>query len=182
MSTNKSFDKTPFDKTHEIKKRKKNKKRFHAGIPKTINQFCEMYKKDILGNPTKDIYESCKINKLCRKTKCQNIDKKFHNTAINKLGKNYKTLLLGYINSKCINDIPNTGNKYKKCFKKNTKKFYQNYELGNLYDKILECDNKTCKNEHDRFYSNIYKNIKNKHVKPNKNIEDQPDLEMIKNN
>jgi hypothetical protein len=182
MSTNKSFDKTPFDKTHEIKKRKKNKKRFHAGIPKTINQFCEMYKKDILGNPTKDIYESCKINKLCRKTKCQNIDKKFYNTAINKLGKNYKTLLLGYINSKCNNDIPNTGNKYKKCFKKNTKKFYQNYELGNLYDKILECDNKTCKTEHDRFYSNIYKNIKNKHVKPTKNIEDQPDLEMIKNN
>ena len=181
MNTNKSID-----KIQELKKKstnKKNKKKLHVGNPKTINQFCEIYKKNILGNSTKDIYESCKINKLCRKTKCQNIDKKFHNTAINKLGQDYKTSLLGYINSKCISDITNTGNKYKKCLKKYTKKFYHNYKLGNLYDKILECNNKTCKNEYDQFNSNIYKNIKNKNVKNNnKNIEDQPDLEIIKNN
>ena len=84
-SFNKSFNKTlfnkSFNKTQKINKKnnKKNNKKLHAGNPKTINQFCGMYKKDILGNPTKDIYELCKINKLCRKIKCQNIDKKFHN-------------------------------------------------------------------------------------------------------
>ena len=40
---------------------------------KKIKEYCEMYSKDIFGNPNPALYNSCKINKYCLKTKCNNI-------------------------------------------------------------------------------------------------------------
>ena len=42
----------------------------------TVEAACNMYKKDLSGKETKVLYNSCKINKYCRKYKCNDIDEK----------------------------------------------------------------------------------------------------------
>ena len=74
------------DSKNNSKKNKSKKKR-------TIKNNCENYKTNLFGNPNLKLYNSCKINQYCRKYKCKNIDKKFKDAQIKKLGTNYNTLL-----------------------------------------------------------------------------------------
>lgn len=153
--------------------------------PKTIKKFCEIYKKDILGKPTPVLYKSCEVNKFCRKNKCGNIDNKFQKEIIKKLGSNYYILLMSSVNNKC----PSTqlsDKIYKRCYKKATKKFYTDMDLGNIYNKVLECDTKTCKKEKDIFHTNLYRIVNKNRIRKTSNnpiiIEDIPDKEMIEIN
>ena len=65
--------KTKTHKTHKLNKVKYNKR------PHNIDKYCGFYKTDINGKINKKLYNSCKINKYCRKYKCQDIDSKMIN-------------------------------------------------------------------------------------------------------
>jgi hypothetical protein len=152
--------------------------------PKTIKQLCEVYKKDILGKVNTPLYNSCKINQYCRKYKCKNIDKKFKQAQINKLGINYNTLLMSSLYSKCPADMIDKNRK--RCNNRAMMKFYEDNNLGSVYKSVLECDKKTCAKEKQIFHNNLFR-IRNKHqkkIKLNKLlvIEDLPDKEMIEIN
>lgn len=150
---------------------------------RNIKEFCEIYKKDILGNPTPVLYKSCKVNRYCRKTKCKNIDKKFKREVINKLGSSYNVLLQSSIFSKCPNTMPEA--RRPRCVKTAMKRFYNENDLGNIYSKVEDCDMKTCAKERQIFYTNLFRtNKKHKRTKPQHQIkiEDMPDEQMIRIN
>jgi hypothetical protein len=152
--------------------------------PKTIKQYCEIYKNDITGKVNMPLYNSCKINQYCRKYKCKNIDKKFKQAQINKLGINYNTLLMSSLYSKCPADMIDKNRK--RCNNRAMMKFYEANSLGSLYKNVIECDKKTCAKEKQIFHNNLFR-IRNKHqkkIKINKPliIEDLPDKEMIEIN
>lgn len=152
--------------------------------PKTIKQYCEIYKNDITGKVNMPLYSSCKINQYCRKYKCKNIDKKFKQAQIKKLGINYNTLLMSSLYSKCPVDMADKTRK--RCNNRAMMKFYEDNNLGSVYKSVLECDKKTCAKEKKIFHNNLFR-IRNKHqkkIKLNKFlvIEDLPDKEMIEIN
>ena len=151
--------------------------------PRTIKQFCELYKKDITGKTNLPLFNSCKINQYCRKYKCKGIDNKFKNAQLKSLGNNYNTLLMSSLYSKCPSTMIDKNRK--RCYNTTMKKFYRENNLGNVYDKVLECDKKTCSKEKKIFYTNLFRIHKNKKIgrlpKP-LIIEDLPDTEMIEIN
>jgi hypothetical protein len=137
---------------------------------KNIKEYCEFYNKDIFGNPTPALFNSCKVHKYCRKTKCKNIDKKFRHAQIKELGTKYQTSLAASVDNKCVHIVSDKN--YKNCRNKATKKFYKENNLGDLYDKMLECDTKTCAKERNIFYTNLFRLNKKKKV-PKANIDDE---------
>jgi hypothetical protein len=149
--------------------------------PKTIKQICEIYKKDITGKDNLPLFNSCKINQYCRKYKCKDIDKKFKKAQIQKLGINYNTLLMASIHSKCPPTMADKSRK--RCYSAAMSKFYKDNELGDIYNKVLECDKITCGKEKQIFNTNLFRvrTKKNKQIRIPKqlNIEDLPDKEMI---
>ena len=152
--------------------------------PKTIKQLCEVYKKDITGKVNTPLYNSCKINQYCRKYKCKNIDKKFKNSQIKALGINYNTLLLSSLHNKCPSTMPDKNRK--RCYNSTMLKFYKDNNLLSGYEKVLECDKKTCAKEKEIFNTNLFR-IRNKGKKQIRihkplNIEELPDKEMIEIN
>jgi hypothetical protein len=158
-----------------ITKKKKNK-------PKTIKQYCDIYKKDIIGKTNLPLFNSCKINQYCRKYKCKGIDNKFKKIQSKTLGNNYNTLLMSSVYSKCPSTISDKNRK--RCYNTAIKKFYKDNNLDEVYDKVIECDKKTCAKEKQIFYSNLFRTRKNqKQIKQKLpkllNIEDLPDNEMI---
>ena len=148
---------------------------------KKIKEYCEFYNKDIFGNPTPALFNSCKVNKYCRKTKCKNIDKKFKQAQIKELGTKYQSALAASVDKKCLPIISDKN--YKNCRTKATKKFYKDNKLGDLYDKMLECDSKTCAKERNIFYTNLFRLNKKKKA-PKAKIEDDlpPDQYLIETN
>jgi hypothetical protein len=162
----------------KLTKRKKSVKK-----PRTIKQFCEIYKKDITGKTNLPLFNSCKINQYCRKYKCKGIDKKFKNAQIKSLGNNYNTLLMSALYSNCPSTMMDKNRK--RCYNTTMKKFYKENNLGDVYDKVLECNKKTCAKEKKIFYTNLFRIHKNKKIgrlpKPLV-IEDLPDKEMIEIN
>lgn len=149
---------------------------------KKIKEYCEMYNRDLLGNPNPTLYNSCKINKYCRKTKCKNIDNRFKKEQTKKLGTKYQAALATAIDNKCMGVI-STKN-YKNCRTKAAKKFYKDNNLGELYDKMLECDTKTCSKERDIFYKNLFRLNKKIIKKPKMQALDElpPDVYLIQTN
>ena len=148
---------------------------------KKIKEYCEFYNKDIFGNPAPALFNSCKIHKFCRKTKCKNIDKKFKQAQIKQLGTKYQAALATSIDKKCIHIVSDKN--YKNCKTKATKKFYQENNLGDLYNKMLECDNKTCAKEREIFYTNLFR-VNKKKKGPKMVIDDElpPDQYLIETN
>jgi hypothetical protein len=152
--------------------------------PKTIKQLCEVYKKDITGKINLPLYKSCKINQYCRKYKCNDIDKKFKNGQIKKLGINYNTLLLSSLYNKCPATMEDKNRK--RCYNHAMLKFYKDNNLGDKYTQLLECDKKTCINEKKIFNTNLFR-IRKKGQKqirlPKKiQIDELPDKDMIEIN
>ena len=156
--------------------------------PRSVESYCgTFYKKDILGKVNKDLYESCKINKYCRKNKCDKIDEKMVKAQTNKLGKNYNMLIQPYLRHHCPLNV--TKKNRQLCEGKTLKKFYEKYEMDDLYTKLLECDKKTCSKEKKIFYTNLFRTKQIKLKKKQKMIlveqEEQenpdPDMYLIKN-
>ena len=148
---------------------------------KKIKEYCEFYNNDIFGNPTPALFNSCKLNKYCRKTKCKNIDNKFKQAQIKELGVKYQASLSASVDKKCLHIVSDKN--YKNCRTKATKKFYKENNLDDLYDKMLDCDNKTCAKERKIFYTNLFRLNKKKKV-PRVKIDDElpPDQYLIETN
>lgn len=168
-------------KAFTLKKRTKGK---HSRTkPKTIKQYCEIYKKDITGKPNVPLFKSCQINQYCRKYKCHDIDKKFIKQQQKQLGINYNTLLMASLYNKCPATMPDKTRK--RCYSSAMKKFYKDNNLISGYEKVLECDKKTCAKEKQIFNTNLYRiRTKGKKIRiPQQiKIEDMPDNQMIEIN
>lgn len=170
----------------KTEKQKINKKKARARAKArkiTIKKFCANYKHDSVGQENKALYDACKINQNCRKTKCKDIDKKFDRIKNSKLGKDGNGLLLVSITNKCPLDMSNKSRK--KCINKATRKFYEDSNMGDIYNKVLECDKKTCSSERHNFHSALFHANKTKkriRTPALANLEDIPDQQMIEQN
>jgi hypothetical protein len=162
----------------------KNKKyNWKKGRKITIKKYCANYKHDSLGKQNKSLYDACKFNQYCRKNKCKDIDRKFDKIKNRKLGSNGNILLLTSLTSKCPLGL-STKTK-KKCLNKATRKFYEDNNMGDIYNQVLECDKKTCAKERQIFLSNLFMANKTKkriHQPVQVNLEDIPDNQMIETN
>ena len=156
--------------------------------PRSVESYCgTFYKKDILGKINKDLYESCKIHKYCRKNKCDKVDEKMIKEQTNKLGKNYNMFIQGYLRQHCPLTVTNKNRQL--CEAKTLKKFYEKYDMVDLYNKLIECDKLTCAKEKKIFYTNLFRTKQIKLKKKQKiilaEIEEQenpePDMYLIKN-
>lgn len=181
------------DKKSIIKKMKhsaKLKAKHKHYKPRSVESYCgTFYKKDLLGKVNKVLYESCKINKYCRKNKCDKIDEKMVKEKTNKLGKNYNMFIQGYLRQYCPLTV--TSKNRQLCEIKTLKKLYKKYDMDDLYNKLLECDKITCAKEKKIFYTNLFRTKQIKLKKKQKMIladeeakeEDnlEPDMYLIKN-
>lgn len=156
--------------------------------PRSVESYCgTFYKKDILGKINKDLYQSCKIHKYCRKNKCDKVDEKMIKEQTNKLGKNYNMIIQGYLRQHCPLTVTNKNRQL--CEAKTLKKIYEKYDMTDLYNKLIECDKITCAKEKKIFYTNLFRTKQIKLKKKQKiilaEIEEQenpkPDMYLIKN-
>jgi hypothetical protein len=156
---------------------------------KTIEKYCSFYKHDITGKLNKQLYRSCKINKYCRKYKCKSIDDKMIKEQKKKLGQNYNTLILSSLRAACpiTTDEENYKNRIK-CETKSLHKFYKANNLNELYNKVIECDKKTCSKEKQIFNTNLFRQKQIRLKKKQREIIDadkfmeNADQEMIEKN
>jgi len=182
----KNLNKKSFIK--KMKHSAKNKVNIKKYKPRSVESYCgAFYKKDILGKVNKNLYESCKINKYCRKNKCDKIDEKMVKEQSHKLGKNYNMLIQGFLRQNCPLTVTNKNRQL--CETKTLKKFYKKYDMDDLYNKLLECDKLTCAKEKKIFYTNLFRTKQIKLKKKQKiilaEIEEQenpePDMDLIEN-
>ena len=184
----KNLNKKSFIK--KIKHSAKLKAKENKYKPLSVESYCgTFYKKDILGKVNKDLYNSCKINKYCRKNKCDKIDEKMVKEQTNKLGKNYNMFIQGYLRQYCPLTV--TTKNRQLCEIKTLKELYKKYDMDDLYNKLLECDKITCAKEKKIFYTNLFRTKQIKLKKKQKMIladeeakeEDnlEPDMDLIKN-
>ena len=111
-----------------------------------IDKICNVYKNDISGKPNKKLYKSCKINKYCRKYKCQDIDSKLLKAKQTKIGNNYNKIIFDKIKSSCPQNIlqeddPKLIKKQNQCVNKTIKQIFKDNNLEEIYKKSIECDN-----------------------------------------
>jgi len=135
---------------HSVKKNIKHYK------PRSVEAYCKaFYKFDINGKPNKNLYNSCKIHKYCRKNKCKAIDDKIMKKTEQTLGPKYNYTIKSKLIKGCkaIQSIKNKN----KCEIKLLKNLYNNYNMGDLYNKLIECDEKTCIKEKTIFYNNLFR-------------------------
>ena len=190
------IDKQPLDKsntntnilsTDSISKAQKQKGKHKYNWKKankiTIKKYCSNYKHKSIGKQDKSLYNACKINQYCRKNKCKDIDKKLDNIKKNKLGANGNILLMTSITNKCPIEMSNRSRK--KCLNKATKRFYEDNDMNDIYNQVLECDKKTCSKERQNFLTNLFRanKTKKRFIQPIQvNLEDIPDQQMIETN
>ena len=185
--TNKN-DKTKYDKRKAAGKitrvdKSKPIRTLQQSCGLTIKKYCANYKHDYLGAQNKALYNACKINQYCRKTKCKDIDRKFDKIKNNKLGTNCNVLLTSLITSACPIEMSNKSRK--KCLNKATKKFYEEHNMNDIYNQVLECDKKLCSKERQNFFTNLFRANKTKkriRLPAQVNLEDIPDQQMIESN
>ena len=174
------LSKSQLSKTKKNKNTKKTRKN-KVKKPHTIDKFCGYYKYDINGNINKKLYNSCKINKYCRKYKCQNIDLKMLNAKQKKIGHNYNKIIFDKLKSACPQNITYDilfKKKKKKCEEKALEEIYKNNDMLDLYNKSKECDKVICSKEHNIFNLNLFKQ---KQIKLNKSQEAKIDETELKN-
>lgn len=179
------------NKHNKIKHTKtKHTKSKHNKKPHIIDKFCSFYKKDINGKINKKLYNSCKINKYCRKYKCQDIDSKILKAKQKNIGFNYNKIIFDTIRKSCPETISDEDeNKYnkkqKQCEKKAIKKLYKDNNLEDLYKKSVACDNVICAKEQKIFNTNLFRQKQIKLRKSQKKIieanefENEPDHDLI---
>ena len=157
--------KTTKTKNSKSKNRKttKNKNNNSKKIkrPHIIDKICKIYKKDISGKLNNKLYNSCKINKYCRKYKCQNIDYKILKAKNKHFGNDYNKIIFDKIKLSCpqniLEDDPKIVKKQKNCVNKTIKNIYKDNNLEEIYKKSVECDNIICAKEKKIFNSNLFR-------------------------
>ena len=181
-STLKNLSKKSYIKN--LKHSAKNKKNIYK--PRSVEKYCTaFYKFDINGKINKNLYNSCKIHKYCRKNKCKNIDDKMIREQEKRFGPQYNNLIQGMIRKNCPLTI--TKKNKIKCEKKVLKNIYKEYKMEDLYDKLNECDKKTCIKEKQIFYNNLFRK-KQINLKKRQRLQlaqeklfEEPDMYLIKN-
>ena len=132
--------------------------------PRSVENYCKtFYKLDILGKVNKNLYNSCKIHKYCRKNNCKNIDENIVKELTKKFGKNYNLFIQGKLRANCPLTV--TSKNRKLCETKTLQQFYNKYNMDELYNKLNECNKKLCIEEKKIFYNNLFRN---KQLKLNK--------------
>jgi hypothetical protein len=183
----KNLNKKSFIKNmkHSAKLKGKKEKKYK---PRSVESYCgTFYKKDILGRVNKDLYESCKVNKYCRKNQCDKIDEKMVKEQENKFGKKYNMFIQAHLRQYCPLTVTNKNRQL--CETKTLKKFYEKYDMDELYNKLVECDKITCAKEKKIFYTNLFRTKQIKLKKKQKiilaKLEEQenpePDMDLIEN-
>ena len=189
------LSKSKLSKSKLLKSKLSKTKHIKIKRPHTIDKFCGYYKYDINGKINKNLYTSCKINKYCRKYKCQDIDLKMLNAKQNKIGHNYNKIIFDKLKSECPQNITEEDDKTiiknkKKCEEKALKEIYKNNNMTEIYNKSKECDKIICSKEHNIFNLNLFrqkqiklKKTKNKKQKTNNGrseLENEVDIDLIK--
>ena len=189
--TKSKHTKSKYTKDKHTKSKHTKSKHTKKSNKRGIEKYCGFFKNDINGKLNKQLYRSCKINKYCRKYKCNNIDDKIIKDKIKKLGQNYNTLVINSLRSAC--PIPdednNINNKNRKiCETKALHKFYKENNMGDIYNKVVDCDKKTCSKENKIFNTNLFRQKQLKLKKNQREIIDEEhfmeeaDVEMIEKN
>ena len=182
-NTSKSNNLKNLNKKSFIKKIKHSAKqlaKLKTHKPRSVESYCKAFHKvDILGKVNKNLYQSCKTHKYCRKNKCHKIDEKNNKELTKRFGKKYNMYIQGHLREKC----PLTVNpkNIKLCEKKTLKQFYE------TYNKLNECDTKTCAKEKKVFYTNLFRTKQLKLKKKQRLLlalekeKEEPDMYLIKN-
>ena len=184
----------------------KQKTKKHILRPHIIDKYCGIYKTDITGKETKELYKSCRKVKYCRKYKCKNIDSKFTKRKLKKLGPEFDSLIIRSLNKACPEPIiedetedevskvsskrsSKSSKSFKSsnqedmdrlhCEKRELKKIYKEHDMDILHNKVLQCDNITCNKEQKKFYNNIFNQKELKLKKNQKKLLSQKNLEDI---
>ena len=159
--------------------------------PHNIDKYCKYYKTDINGKTNKKLYNSCKINKYCRKQKCQDIDSKLLKAKQTNIGNDYNKIIFDKIKSSCSEniseeDVLKNSKTQKKCVSKAIKQIYKDNNLTDIYKKSLECDNVTCAKEQKIFNINLFRQkkihlnkSKIKLINNNNNFKNEVDHDLI---
>ena len=166
----------------KLKYSAKNKTKIYK--PRSVEKYCgSFYKFDINGKINKNLYNSCKIHKYCRKNKCKNIDEKMIRKQEKILGPHYNN----YIQSKIRSHCPLTLSKKNKnkCEKKVLESIYKDYKMEDDYNKLNECDKQTCIKEKKIFYNNLFRkkqiNLKKKQrlLLAQEKLFEEPDMYLV---
>ena len=154
--------------------------------PRSVENYCKTFHKiDILGKVNKNLYNSCKIHKYCRKTKCNKIDEKNAKELTKHFGNNYNMYIQSHLKENCPSSI--SLKNIKKCENKTLKELYNKYGIVDIYNKLNECDKVICAQEKKIFYNNLFRN---KQIKLKKNQRillaqkkklEEPDMDLIVN-
>lgn len=180
----KNLNKKSFIK--KIKYSAKQKAKLKNYKPRSVESYCKAFHRiDILGNINKNLYNSCKIHKYCRKNKCNKIDEKNSKELTKRFGKNYNIFIQGNLRKKCPLTV--TSKNIKLCEKKTLKKMYDTYNMSDIYDKLNECDKNTCIKEKKIFYKNLFRTKQLKLKKKQRILlaidkeKEKPDMDLIEN-
>ena len=154
--------------------------------PRSVENYCKTYHRiDILGKVNKNLYNSCKIHKYCRKTKCNKIDEKNMKELTKMFGNNYNMYIQSQIREKC--PLKLSPKNIKKCETKSLKELYNKYGIVDIYNKLNNCDKVVCAKEKKIFYNNLFRT---KQIKLKKNQKillaqkeklEEPDMDLIIN-
>jgi hypothetical protein len=154
--------------------------------PRSVENYCKTFHKiDILGKVNKNLYNSCKIHKYCRQTKCNKIDDKNAKELTKKFGNNYNMYIQSHLKENCPSTI--TSKNIKKCENKTLKELYNKYGIVDIYKKLNNCDKVICAKEKKIFYNNLFRT---KQIKLKKNQRillaqkdkfEEPDMDLIVN-
>ena len=154
--------------------------------PRSVESYCKAFHKvDILGNINKNLYNSCKTHKYCRKNKCHKIDEKNSKELTKRFGKNYNGFIQSNLRASCPLTV--TSKNLKLCEQKTLKQMYDKYEIGDVYDKLNECDKTTCIKEKKIFYTNLFRTKQLKLKKKQRILlslekeKEEPDMDLIEN-
>ena len=185
--TKSKYTKSKYTKSKKTTKTKSKKNKKHHNIDK----ICNIYINDINGKPNKKLYNSCKINKYCRKYKCQDIDTKLLKAKQKYIGNNYNKIIFDKIKTLCPQNIIKQDDqtvikKQNKCTNKAIKQIFKDNHLEEIYKKSIECDNKTCTKEKKIFNINLFKQkqikLKKSQLKQNSivvDFENEVDHDLI---
>lgn len=154
--------------------------------PRSVENYCKTFHKiDILGKVNKNLYNSCKIHKYCRQTKCSKIDEKNSKELTKKFGNNYNMYIQSHLKENCPSSI--SSKNIKKCQNTTLKELYNKYGIVDIYNKLNNCDKVICAKEKKIFYNNLFRT---KQIKLKKNQRillaqkdkfEEPDMDLIVN-
>ena len=154
--------------------------------PRSVENYCKTFHKiDILGKVNKTLYNSCKIHKYCRQTKCNKIDDKNVKELTKKFGNNYNMYLQSHLKENCPSSI--SSKNIKRCENKTLKELYNKYGIVDIYNKLNNCNKVICAKEKKIFYNNLFRT---KQIKLKKNQRillaqkdklEEPDMDLIIN-